>query len=302
MWSESEFKGKAARYFGRGQDAEEGEIQLIWCLLGLEFLMRAALARVSPLLLADPATGGGFSVLHAAGFTTAVDKEPVSVTSKTVVERLGPIAEFAKLDKEDAYFLLNLRNGELHSSASVALNVSASAWMPKFYRLVKRLADALGETVDDYLSPDFVVHARRLTDEQDKRLEHEVLKRIEQCSVQFKKLDQGELITRKAASRQPIFLEAGRRVRMARCPACDNDLRVYADVTRLGKESLRDEMIVRRIYFAATEADCAVCGLKLSNIREIAAVGLGQDWYEDSETSLEDRLSEDFDEPDYGND
>jgi hypothetical protein len=73
MWDDEEFLSKAKLYFVRGRDHPqvEDDVLALWLLLGLEFLLRAPLARVNPTLLADP---NGESVMHAAGF---VDIHPV---------------------------------------------------------------------------------------------------------------------------------------------------------------------------------------------------------------------------------
>lgn len=55
MWSEKEYWNKARLYIRRAQSARADEgLYPFWMALAMEFVARAALSKVSPVLNADP--------------------------------------------------------------------------------------------------------------------------------------------------------------------------------------------------------------------------------------------------------
>src|SRR5437870_3462073 len=113
MWSYDDFLAKAKLYMARAAQHDRADDEFaLWLLLGLEFLLRAPLAQVHPTLLASPE---GPSLLDAAGFSDPT-REPKSVAITTVLERLKVIVpSFSQQRFEDASFLINLRNAEVHT-------------------------------------------------------------------------------------------------------------------------------------------------------------------------------------------
>jgi hypothetical protein len=80
MWDYDGLIGKARIYFERAEAVDEADDDAfaVWLLLGLEFLLRAPLAKVNPVLLADP---NGDAILHAAGFPSGPDAKDPKVDS-----------------------------------------------------------------------------------------------------------------------------------------------------------------------------------------------------------------------------
>jgi hypothetical protein len=303
MWNDEEFRTKARRYFLQAEElTANDEHTLLWCALGLEFLLRAPLADVNPVLLADPQNGDGYSMLHAAGYPG--EREPISVKTKTVIERLQALVEsFDSSIKQDVEFIVALRNRELHTSISAFANVRDDIWLPKFLRVLRVLATHFHEDVDEYLSEEFLAHAEKLTDAEDKRLKHEISKRIAECSKFYENLNDSE-----KSGRRPGPFDFGptsRWQRRVQCPACKEQKagRLVGEPVRYGKENLDgDGDIVRRVFIISNDYTCPMCNLKLVGIPEIAAAGLEQQWDELMIESLEDRYGDMTFEPDYGND
>src|SRR5581483_6220400 len=101
-----------------------------WHLLGLEFLLRAPLAKIHPSLLA---TVDNDSVLSANGIPT--QREPRSVMTGVVIDRLAKIVSgFAGQADDDAIALMNLRNAELHGSNAAVGDAANEFWLPKLVR------------------------------------------------------------------------------------------------------------------------------------------------------------------------
>jgi hypothetical protein len=138
MWDYDGLIGKARVYFERAEAVAKADDDAfaIWLLLGLEFLLRAPLANVHPVLLADP---NGDAILHAAGFPGGPDaKEPKSIQLTTVISRLRRIIENFTSDREnDATLLTALRNRELHSSEAPFASIEVALWLPRFTRVAE---------------------------------------------------------------------------------------------------------------------------------------------------------------------
>ena len=90
MWAYDSIYAKAITYFERAQNhsSSTGDEFLIWNLLGLEFLLRAPLAKIHPSLLAAPE---GDALLHATGVKLSSELNLKSVTAQTILKRLPHI-------------------------------------------------------------------------------------------------------------------------------------------------------------------------------------------------------------------
>ncbi len=150
MWDYDGLMGKACVYFERAEAVAvaDDDAFAIWLLLGLEFLLRAPLAKVHPALLADP---NGDSILHAAGFPGSPGgKEPKSIQATTVISRLGRIVEGFTVEREnEATILTALRNRELHTSEAALASIDVSVWLPGFTRVAEVICGHLGLDATD---------------------------------------------------------------------------------------------------------------------------------------------------------
>jgi hypothetical protein len=302
MWDDKDLRTKARLYFEQAENlTDNDEYTLLWCALGIEFLLRAPLAAINPLLLADPVSGDGYSVLHAAGF--AGTRDPVSIKTKTVIDRLlHTVDNFDTSIEQDVKFLVAIRNRELHTSWLGINDVSDSIWLPKFLRVVRVIAAYFNEEPDDYLSEEFLAHAERLTDAEDKRLKHVIAERIKTCASFAEKLTDEE----KEARRKPNRFWMEPWSKKVSCPAChDPSSLLEGEPVRFGRETLdEDGDISRRVYIISQKFSCTVCGLELNSVPEIAAASLEQRWNSVISETIADRLGDAVYEPDYdyGND
>ncbi|MEV5010985.1 hypothetical protein [Streptomyces sp. NPDC055692] len=310
MWDYDAFIGKAQLYFSRAQDGADDESTL-WLLLGLEFLLRAPLAKIHPTLLADPQAGGGDSIMQAAGYPMKVNAgPPKSIATHTVIGRLGAIIlDFNKDRQNEATTLAGLRNEELHSSES-PLVTEQEQWLPHFTRVVDTVCEHLGLDPLDLVGSEIISHGRSLVDAADRKLEHLVLKRINEAKAFFSKLTPQEVSARRSeAARQIVGVPAWKTViesavtfwRLLACPACEEPAEVELEAVRTTNERLEEGEIIRDIVYIVKGLKCQVCGLELANTAEIRSAGLRQQYIWHEKESLEDRYENTL-EPDYGND
>jgi hypothetical protein len=297
MWDYESIHAKALTYFGRAEEhpvADDDEFAL-WSLLGLEFLLRAPLARVNPCLLAEPE---GDSLLAACGYATG--KAGKSVGTATVIKRLSHVVPGFEQRQEDANFLINLRNAELHSGDAALASMATAVWLPRLYRVVEAIAAHLGATTDEVLGSDVAAQASSLVDAENKKVQQDVAQRRNQCRRIFEALQPDEV----SARRQPPF--SGRRrpdaVEVVPCPACATDGALKLAQVRRTNERIQDDVIYYDDIYVAENYACSVCGFALSGIAEVAAAGLNQVYTRPQEESVSERYMSTYEGEDYGND
>lgn len=300
MWSYDALLGKTAVYFKRAEEhpTADSEVFALWLLLGLEFLMRAPLANVHPTLLAEPDF-----IVHAAGFPPKpaqgkTIKDPKSVAAHTVITRLGAIVDdFTKERQDEATFLVNLRNRELHTG-DAALTLDSSVWLPRFTRVATVLCDHLNLAPADLLGEEIVKLGQQLVDEEDKRIAHLVAKKIEESLKDFNALDSETITARRIGSRPgdkalvDIFVT---------CPACKSKAWPSLEPVRRTNERIEPFGISVDVVSIATGLKCNVCELTLSGPAEMKSANLPQQFTHQEEETFEERFLDTY-EPEYGND
>jgi hypothetical protein len=267
MWHDTEFIAKAKLYFGRAEDsydADDVDQGYLWLLLGFEFLLRAPLARVSPVLLA---AGEGNSPLSAAGIDIG-SEIPRSITTAVVARRLALIVDGFRIEQaqKDILFLANIRNEELHSGSSPLRNIPAHRWLPKLLKLVESLAKHLGEEVDDYLPDQVITQARHLQDVEDGAIRAEVAKLVARHKAFAENLLDEEVNNRKK--------EYPRWIATAECPACGSFGELALATVQKSRERVEDDTLLYEERQIATDFECAVCGLKLESAARMHAANL----------------------------
>ncbi|MFD7397299.1 hypothetical protein ACFV60_19960 [Streptomyces virginiae] len=270
MWHENDFTTKAKLYFGRAEDsydADDIDQGYLWLLLGFEFLLRAPLARVSPVLLASHE---GNSTLSAAGIDIGTEI-PRSINTNIVARRLMNVVDGFRIDQvqKDITFITTIRNEELHSGSSPLRNIPAHKWLPKFLQLVESLASHLGEEVSAYLPEQVITQARFLQGVEDSAVRADVAKLIARHKEFAEKLLDEEVNNRKK--------EFPRWIKTAECPACKIPGQLTFSAVQKSRERVEDDAIVYEERQIATGFECTVCGLSLESAARMHAANLYQE-------------------------
>lgn len=300
MWDCDGLIGKARTYFQRANDpAANDDAFALWLLLGLEFLLRAPLANVHPSLLADPR---GDAIMSAAGYPDTSDPtELKSIQIKTVATRLRRVVEdFTEEREKDTTILTNLRNRELHTSDAILRSVDVHVWLPSFTRVVEVLCTHLGADPTDLVGDEVMRQGRALVDEEDKRLNHEIAKRVREAKEFLAKLSKAEVESRRTSTADQWD---GNEVR-DNCPACGLAIPLKIEPIRTTNERLDSDGVfaLRDVISVARELRCPVCELQLNSTAEIKAAGLKQQHTRTDTENLADRYMDSFEPDDYGND
>jgi hypothetical protein len=151
-WSPDTLFAKALRYAEKmnGEPTDSWE-HALWSGLCLELLARAALANLSPALLADHQKWANLS--HALGFPPFEAKfSPNSIGTAAVLMRLRTL--LPDFDSELESFCVahtGRRNEELHSGALPYDGVQASKWHGSFYRAASVLLASMDYKLEEFI-------------------------------------------------------------------------------------------------------------------------------------------------------
>lgn len=245
----------------------------LWSGFTLEFLARAALANVSPALLADTDRNWS-SLYHSLGFRPTEEKfTPKSIAISEAFKRLGSILQDFTKEHESFCVLHTMqRNSELHSGEIAFDGVMGSTWQPRFYQTCSILLASLGLTLSEFVGADEAKVAEQLiaaaADDSAKTVKGEVEahKRVWLAKAQA---EQTTLSTQAAiwANRQ-----TGHRVS---CPACASQALVMGEPVSAPTKKIKDDEITETQEHLPNQFECIACGLKVAGLSRLTVVGLG---------------------------
>lgn len=273
-WDPDALYNKAERYVQHmsAHHSDEWEYAL-WSSLAIEFLARAALANISPTLLADTDKSWA-SLYHSLGFAPKEEKfKPKSIGVGEVLKRLMAILDdFTKEHENFGILHTGRRNSELHSGEAAFDGVKGSDWQPRFYETCKVLLSSMGMTLSDFFGKDETKVAEKLiaafADDSAKAVRGEVDAHKKVWLA--KSAEEREKIASQAAvwaTRQ-----AGHRVS---CPACSSNSLVIGEPVSAPVQRLNDGEITETQEHLPNQFECIACSLKVSGLSRLAVVGLG---------------------------
>lgn len=294
---------KAKLFLNRAMDEDEYrafEEQALWASLALELLAKASLARVSPLLIAEP-TEEGTNLLIASGLIEG-DTRFTSVRAKTLYSRCHKA--FKPFSEQEAAKITHARNEYLHGAAAGFTSIPAAAWWPRYWRLAVILISALERDISDMVGADRRATVESHLDQNQRNIEHRTEMLIERAKQRLSQWQAGTLPARVAAEWRPgLIAGAGLRYSApATCPACggtgmiegEDSLDVDVRYERFTED---DYEVMVEIVATADYFSCSACGLTLDDYQLIAQAGFDDTF--DAEGSDDD--IPDY-EGDYGND
>lgn len=265
---------KAQRYVQHmsALDSDDWEYAL-WSGFSLEFLARAALANVSPALLAETDKNWA-SLYHALGFTPTEEKfAPKSIAISEVFNRLTAILpDFTKEHKDFGILHTGRRNTELHTGETAFDGIKGSIWQPRFYQTCKILLSSIGMTLGDFVGEDEAKVAGQLiaaaADDSAKAVKGEVEAHKKVWLAKGEK-ERSTLVAQASlwATRQ-----AGHRVD---CPSCASQALVVGEPVSAPVQRLNDGEITETQEYLPNQFECVACGLKIAGLSRLTVVGLG---------------------------
>ena len=281
-------------------DLRSFDEQALWASLSLELLAKAALSRVSPLLIAEPTTDGA-NLLAASGL---IPGEAVftSVRAKTLYARCA--RAFQPFSGEIANKITFARNEYLHGGLVGFGAVPARVWWPQFWAQANVLVTALDKDLDDFVGASRVPIVEAYLLQNVRYIEERTESLIERARQRFEQLEAGTLPERIAAEwRRRPNPSAGLSYTAPRdCPACGfKDALVEGDFishteTEYEQLDVDDFDVTITHEVVAERFSCPRCHLVLEGTEFVQQANI------DTEVFVEGDLSDYDYEPDYGND
>ncbi len=274
-WERDPLWAKARLFIERAfEEPRESPAFGLWCSLGLELLARAALASISPTLLADP-NPNHKNLLYALGRSSKTPQVKSIGAAKVFMlcEQLFP--EFTEEDRNAATALISRRNEELHSGAAAFDDYRASQWLTSFYRACQSLCSVTGDSLDDLFGAEEGLIAKQILGEYRNDTKKKVLTAISDHRKAFQTRPEDERRTASEEAEKRGSELATQRHHRVTCPACGS---VATSQGRpVGRESITDEdgEIVVRQTVVPRSFSCSVCGLTLEGYANLDAAGLG---------------------------
>ncbi len=274
-WNPEDLYNKALLYVQQPEGLESDKWQYaLWLSLALEFLARAALANISPALLAEVQNDKWSSLYHAMGFVPKESKfVPKSIGIAEVFKRLNIILDDFTQEHENFGILHTMnRNTELHSGRMAFEGVNALSWQPRFYGLCQVLLESMGKTLEDLFGAEEAKAAVKLIavakDEGAKAVQGDVAAHRKVWEAK------SEADQKVAAESAKVWAtrHAGHRVS---CPACGSLSLLYGEPVGDPKQQYSDGEIIETQEYLPTHFECIACGLKISGLSKLNELKLG---------------------------
>ena len=273
---------KALRYIQNMDDYDSDEWEYaLWSSLALEFLARAALANVSPALLAE-ADKNGSTLYFALGFTPFEERfSPKSISISEVFKRLSAILpEFTKEHESFGVVHTGKRNAELHTGELAFEGVKGSTWQPRFYQTCQMLLTSMSIPLDEFLGEEEAEVARKLIEAAADESAKAVRGDVEAHKKVWNAKSEDERTTLKTQAAVWATRQNGHRVD---CPSCTSTALALGEPVSTPTQKLDDDEIVETQEYLPTHFECVACGLKVAGLSRLAVIGLS-DRYKKTQT------------------
>ena len=270
-WSEEALFGKALLYVEQMDSHTANDWQFgFWSALSLELLARAALAHISPVLLADARNWRNLT--HAIGAEpTTKQFSPASVSVKEVFDRLRElIPEFTKETADFCTIHSGRRNSELHTGELAFTSLGTSEWLPRHYAACEVLLGSMGKDLSNFLSDSDAARAMiaSLADSAAKAVERDIKGQARFWSGKNEK-EQKEASTRAVAW---ASRHTGHRVD---CPACSSPALLQGNPSGTVTTDVNGDDVVQRQSMLPSMFECIACELRIVGFSKLSACGLG---------------------------
>ncbi|MFI7048965.1 hypothetical protein [Streptosporangium sandarakinum] len=289
---------KAKLFINRAMDDDfrSFDEQVLWAALALELLAKAALSKVSPLLVAEP-TEEGTNLLIAIGLV-AGDARFTSIKATTLFKRCHKA--FKPFDQAEAIKIIKGRNEYLHSSGAGFMAIPSHAWWPRYWAQATTLITALDKDVSDFVGIDRMGVVQAYLEQDAKNVEQRTQALIERAKQRLQQHRDGNLPARVAREWQSdLDLRASLSYDTdAECPACAATGTLEGEDVLNAEVSYNDEPddIQVTLTIGAEYFSCPTCHLVLMGYKLIKQAGLPEEFEAEGDASYI------YEESDYGND
>jgi hypothetical protein len=271
-WSKDALLAKAQRYSEEmlTHSRDDWQFRLASTFV-LEFLGRAALAHVSPTLLAESKDWN--NLYFSLGFVPNASKFlPKSVGVSIVFVRLREIVPTFTVELEGfAAQHMTRRNEELHSG-STPFDGFTTNWLANYYETCEVLLASMGESLALLIGGEEVKIAETLIAASKDESAKAVMKSVSAHTAIWESKNTEERLKLENQASTWATRHAGHRVV---CPACGNDALVTGAPISAPILRLDDDAIIETQDYLPGRFECVACQLKISGLSQLTACGLG---------------------------
>lgn len=282
---------KAKAFINRAMDHDDHrspDERSLWAALALELLGKAALARISPLLIAEPSEDGE-NLLIATGLLVG-DARFTSVRAQTIFKRCQK--SFKPFSLSEASAITNARNEYLHGAGVGFMAIPQEAWWPRYWSQASILVAALDKDLEEFVGPDREEEVQLHLRQNAKNVEHRTEALIERARQRLAQYEEGTLPARIAAEWRPGTDRTAGLMHQttAACPACGSEGILEGD--DVSKTEIRYEQISEDDYDTyvdlTVEADyfsCPNCRLVLDGYELVTQADLPSEFEAEGDES-----------------
>jgi len=231
MFDADEFEAKAIVFAERALDVLRDESErAFWGAASLELLGKAALARHSPTLLADPADGNFSAVLLAAAGVIDPVSSPRTIPAKALWARIERASN--QFRKSEAEKIASARNEYLHGTGDDFFSrLPPERWWGRFWHQFGLIAEAANRTIEDLLPASAISDVERLIATESDAILQQAQSRIDAAKVRYRAIQTGGVTEAAREEHKRIEARVGRYLYSADldCPACGNSGQVSGD-------------------------------------------------------------------------
>lgn len=277
-WSKDALFSKAKVYFEKAYDEDKDSIFFgLYCALGIELLARAAVANVSPTLLADTSSGNQENLLYALGIKGANSKTKSIMTNK-VITLCGDIIHDFNTDMQTIVTrMTERRNEDLHSGGGGFAEYNSDNWMAGFYKACQVLSNSMGETLDTVFGKKIATIATEIIQQDEEKIKKLVLDNISARKKTYEedlRNNPDEVQVKKEQSQKIVNTKIHKGFHRVKCPCCENDALIFGKESIDGHEAIKDNEVILRKDVIPNLFHCEVCKLHLSSYTELKIAGL----------------------------
>jgi hypothetical protein len=264
-WSTEALIGKAQLYVERGLDAKDDALKAWWFHFAVEPMLRAMVATIHPVLLADPRSVE--ALLAAAG-----DKESESAVvrargMKELIELALRLDSFSPELKVAASRLVVRRNAECHGASAAFEDLEEEEWMPDFLMLASAFCEECDLELVDFVGAGYAETATELVEKTVAEAEAEVAKLI--ATAKKRPVGDGEVPEWTMAE-----MTSGEVRWRVKCPACEKQGLMSGGRVHVAEARFDGDELSRQVTVAGRHFDCPHCQLELQGTAQLVAAGL----------------------------
>lgn len=274
IWSREALLTKAQRYAEQMLQHPRDEWTFVfWSTLVLELVARAALANVSPAMLADAREDWSHLYFALGHAPTKKKFVPHSIDTREVITRLQHVnPSFTPELAGIAAVHIDRRNEELHTGGTPMDSLGTSSWLPGFYQVLTVLLSSMGESLDVFVGDDEANFATSLIAAASDESAKAVGKNVSAHQTLWTEKSSEEQDQARVQATAWATKHQGHRTK---CPACDSDAILTGSGIAAPLKRLEGDTVVETQQFLPARFECIACGLRITGFSQLAAAKLG---------------------------